>query len=357
MRAAADRTQVLALWRALETEWNHSRLTSSSIWVETWLKHYGSRVPHQFLIGFQGDEAIGICLATESEQRFGPLSLRTAHLGTAGEPEADSVCVEFNSLLVRPECHAEFVIEVQRQLERTARCDAVAWDGFDLTDAPAGDNWHVVVKPTCYFDLDAARDDGVEPITRLGDSTRKTIRQNLRDLGKVDVDWSESPRQIDDYYAELIALHQARWQSAGEPGSFASRAFREFHHNLLHRLVPLGRAAMVRVRAGRRTIGCTLLHIEQNRALVYQGGWDSDAAKSPGVVNDYCCLVECQRRGLSAYDFMAGDSIHKRRMTTHQGQLVWATRRLSTWKFDLIDRLRSTKRWLKSLSTSRKESA
>jgi CelD/BcsL family acetyltransferase involved in cellulose biosynthesis len=165
------------------------------------------------------------------------------------------------------------------------------------------------------------------------------------------IDWSQTSAEAEGMLAELVELHQARWQSVGEPGAFASPAFRAFHLELVQRLVPACRAALVRVRAGQRIIGCTLLYFDQNRALVYQGGWSSTQmrGKSLGLINDFCCLRECLRRGFDAYDFMAGDSTHKRRLTTDQGQLAWATHQKSSWKHQTVERLRSAKRFWMSL--------
>lgn len=350
-----SRTQEsMELWRRLETELQHDRLTSSTDWVRTWIQHYSGLVSPRIVIGRRGTKVIGLALAAVCPApQAGPLTIRTWHLGTSGDPGDDSVCVEFNTLLVRPEDRDEFCRELQQTLLQRSDCDAVAWDGFGLTDLPeeftASSAWQTRIKPTYYFDLRRAREAHVEPITLLGDSTRKGIRQNLRAAGDLHVDWSETPDQAEEFYAELIGFHQARWQAAGEPGSFSSRVFRTFHQELLQRLVPTKRAAIVRVRSAGRTIGCTLLYIDRGRALVYQGGWANGATlKSPGLINDYCCLSECLRRGYDAYDFMAGDSVHKRRLTTDQGRLVWATYRKTLWKFQAVDRLRAAKRFCRS---------
>lgn len=349
----ARRQDAIRLWRQLETEWEHPRLTSSSDWVETWLKHFAALVPTRFLIGSRGDEVVGVALATIEP---GPLGIRTWHLGTAGEPDEHSVCIEFNTLLVRPMDRNDFCREIQQTLLKRPDCDAVSWDGFDPADLPtgfaAGESWQTRIKPTFYFDLRRARDTKAEPLTLLGDSTRKNIRQNLRGADDLRVEWSETVGQVDEFYDELIGFHQVRWESAGEPGSFASSAFRDFHRDLLHRLVPQRRAAVVRVRIGGKAIGCTLLYLDRNRALVYQVGWSGvSGLRSPGLVNDYCCLTECLRQGLDAYDYMAGDSIHKRRMTTDEGRLLWAAFRKTKWKFESIDRLRAAKRFCQSLWT------
>lgn len=353
IRDDSRRWDALSLWRQLEAELNHDRLTTCAEWMETWLKHYSRLVPSRFLIGRRGNDLVGIALATIES---GPLAIRTWHLGTAGEPSDDSVCIEFNTLLVRPDDRDDFCREVHRTLLQQSDCDAVSWDGFDPVELPQGfaatDEWQLRLKPTFYFDLRRARETGVEPITLLGDSTRKGIRQNLRSAGDLQAEWSETPNQADEHYDELIGFHQARWESAGEPGSFASRVFRDFHREMLHRLVARRRAAVVRVCLGGKTLGCTLLYFDRNRALVYQGGWGGQSGlKSPGLVNDYCCLCECLRRGYDAYDFMAGDSIHKRRMTTDQGRLLWAVHRKTKWKFQTVDRLRAARRFCRSLWT------
>lgn len=341
----------LAHWRQLAAEGDHQRLTSSVAWIETWIKHYLPLVPVRFLIGRRGDDVVGIALATIEA---GPLGIRTWHVGTAGEPDEHAVCIEFNTLLARPEDRDDFCREIQHTVLRRSDCDAISWNGFDPADLPAGfagtGDWQTRLKPAFYFDLKKVRETHVEPISLLGDSTRKGIRQNLRGADDLRVEWSETAEQLDEFYNELVGFHQTRWQSAGEPGSFASPVFCDFHRELLHRLVPQNKAAVVRVRINGKTVGCTLLYIDQNRALVYQGGWSGDSGlKSPGLVNDYCCLTECLRRGFDAYDFMAGDSIHKRRMTTDQGRLLWATQRKTKWKFETVERLRAAKQFCRSL--------
>ncbi len=344
---AIQRSAALSIWRELEASVPQPRLTSSAAWTEIWLNHFGSQVRHEFLVGYRGADAAGIALVTRGSAKW----IRTAHIGTAGERDADSVCVEYNTLLARPCERLEFAQAMHHELVRQKQSDAIAWDGFEPDDFSVSDQnfvWQMFTKPTFYYDLRSVRQSGVEPITRFGDSTRKLIRQNLRDLNEVRIDWSETTTDIDAAFDELIIMHQARWQSAGEPGSFVSPTFCNFHRELLHRLVPQRQAAMVRVRAGTKTIGCTILHIDRNRVLVYQGGWNPGSAKSPGVINDYCTLLECLHRGYDAYDFMAGESLHKRRMTTHQGELIWAVCQLSRFKFAALNQLRAAKRWLHS---------
>ena len=49
------RPSAMELWRSVEERLSNRRLMCSSVWTETWLKHYGSLVPHRFAIARRGD--------------------------------------------------------------------------------------------------------------------------------------------------------------------------------------------------------------------------------------------------------------------------------------------------------------
>ncbi len=98
---SSERSAAINLWRQIESSLSNRRLMCSSIWTDTWLNHYGALVPHQFVIAKRGQTACGMALLTKGvAQHAGPFAVRTWHVGTAGEPDADSVCIEYNSLLV-----------------------------------------------------------------------------------------------------------------------------------------------------------------------------------------------------------------------------------------------------------------
>ena len=77
-----------------------------------------------------------------------------------------------------------------------------------------------------------------------------------------------------------------------------------------------------------------------------------DFAKGFGLVVDYLCLAECQRRGFDQFDFMAGTSDYKRHLSTHEAELAWVTWRRPRLKFALLDNLRWIKRTLAGVEES-----
>lgn len=353
-----ERSFSLRAWRELESRLESRRLACSADWTETWLRHYGGLVPHRFAVARRDGQVVGMALLTSGqEQQAGPFALRTWHVGTAGERDVDSVCIEYNTLLVGDEDRVAFAEALWQWSDRQADSDEMRLDGFAAHEVDAllqrHPTIHVARKLSRYFDLKAAREEGVETLAKLSGNTRSHIRRSLKQLNHPQGEWVESAADAEAAMLTMIDLHQARWTALGEPGSYASQPFREFHLDLLHRLVPSGRMKLFRVTSGTQVVGISQMLIDNNRVLLYQGGWSPGSGSvSPGLATDYLCLVESLKRGYDAYDFLAGDSTHKQRMTTHAAELVWAVWRRPRLKYAVLDTLRTIKRLLQRLEES-----
>lgn len=358
VRKSTSRDFVMSEWRQLENRLGDRGLSCSADWTEVWLSVYGDLVPHRFLMAIDGQtgQLVGICLVTEGvEQKDGPLLIRTLHVGTAGEPDADSVCVEYNRLLVEPQREREFAAKIVEHLEAQDGFDQWNLDGFAEVDLAAflpeddeSSQLELTREPTHWFDLKAARDEGRNVLSALKSAPRRKVKRSFEAYEEVTVDFSESLDQAAEIFTELMELHQARWNSVGKPGSYSSVRFVKFHEGLLARLVPQGKMAFIRVRAGSRTLGCVQLFIEHGRVLLYQCGWSPDeSTKSPGVVLDYVAMKECFERGYAAYDFLAFATQHKRHLSNRCHDMIWARRRHPRLKFTVLDKARQVKRILK----------
>ena len=344
----------LARWRELEQRFPDQGLMCSADWTEIWLQTYGNEVPHRFVLAWDcdADTLCGICLITEGvHQTDGPMSLRTLHVGTAGEPEQDSVCVEYNRLLVDPDCENTFKQRLAEYLSRQPNIDQWNLDGFEeseLTGFETVANLELRHETSHGFDLARVRADGKDVLSGLRSETRRRVRRAMESYDDLQVEWANSLVHARDVFDEMIRLHQARWQSLGKSGSYASSRFRRFHGDLLDRLTPDGRMVLVRVRSGTGTVGAVQLLIDRGRVLLYQCGWAPASGKhSPGVVVDYLAMCECLERGYDAYDFLAYETQHKRHLSNMSNELIWARKRNPRLKFTVLDKGRQLKRWLR----------
>jgi CelD/BcsL family acetyltransferase involved in cellulose biosynthesis len=350
-RLAPITEELLAQWRSLERRIGNVPLAASAGWINTWLRIYGDLVSVRAMLAESQGSICGLALVVDAlSHRAGPLRLRTRHVGTAGEPAGDSVCVEYNSVLVEPQHRDIFARLLVEQLLAAPGCDELRLDGFDadsVNDLVLGPGWSIERRASRFFDLQAAREAGSGVIERLGSSTRSQLRRTLRKYGTLDVQWAASLDEADDILSELVDLHQARWRAAGQPGAFASPRFLQFQRDLIVRLLPDERVALVRVRHQGETVGCLMLLNDQGRLLDYLSGFaDFERKPSPGITSHYLCMEEALRRGFSAYDFLVGNKRHKENLSTDAAELVWAVHRRRSVKNRLITGLRRIKRTL-----------
>jgi hypothetical protein len=351
----SGRTEMLALWREIEQQVNAPPLLCSADWTEVWLQHFGAIIPHRFAVLCDAGVPFAVALiAHGSHDRDGLAAIHARHVGTAGEPDEHSVCIEYNALMCDPARREAAWTSLIGSLDCETDWDELRLDGFAAEDLEGllndETNWQWTRKPARFVDLDKVRRSGRELVTFFGDSTRKGIRQNLRHYGDVAVEWATTADHAADIFNDLIVLHQERWRAEGKPGCYASSVFTAFHRDVLARLVPQGRLALFRVRSGGVTLGCSQLLIDRGRVLLYQGGrLAGNQKQSPGLVNDYLAMHESLSRGYRAFDFMAGDSIHKQRLTTHTTDLVWGVRRRPRLKFAVMSQLRQVKHWLRAM--------
>lgn len=355
VRSSSERADILRCWQELELRVGFRGLSCSFDWTESWLNAYGDLVPHRFLVAKNvSTETIeGVCLVTEGVgQKEGPLPIRTLHVGPAGEPDADSVCIEYNRLLVNPDHEATFARQIADFLDSQTGYDQWNLDGFSASDLECFEQAESTlikrVEPAYGFDFARARAESSDVLQQLKSATRRKVKRNLEAFKSLETRWVNDLNPAIDTFGEMVRLHQARWNAAGKPGSYSSERFVAFHEELLTRLVPQGRLAFVHVLSEGETVGIVQLFIEHNRAMLYQNGWSQyDDKRSPGVVVDYLAMEECLKQGLDAYDFLAFATQHKRHLSNMSTDIVWARKRNSWLKFAVVDAARQLKRRLR----------
>ena len=348
-------------WAALVTRCRDATFFVTAGWVETWLEEFGALLEPRFVELRDEDRLIGACALVRSSVRKGPFTIRRLYLNTSGEDDADSPCIEFNTLL----CEHGYEAAVARALRDAAERlrDEEPWDELvadgivegeglsALQEAFAGCPQVGQTKPSFYIDLDAVRRGGKPFLEMLSAAERKHVRHSIRKYSEIGELRFEQADNVDDaqrFLDELIVLHQRTWNERGFAGSFASSAFERFHRKLVVRCFPAGEIQLQRVRAGQATIGVLYNFVFRGKAYFYQCGYDYSHGKrfAPGMVAQTLAIQWAADHGLNEYDLMAGDVDYKRKLSSTYRTLHWDAWQSPGVKMKAFELLRKTKRRL-----------
>jgi CelD/BcsL family acetyltransferase involved in cellulose biosynthesis len=346
--SAAERPAVALAWRQIQDRLGVDSLTCSWDWTATWLQQFGSVVPHRFALAERGGVPCAAALLTCTTERYGPLRVRRLYIGTAGEPPAETVYVEYNRLLVSAEDRAPFVKQLLSKLRSDPSWDELRLNGFAPEDAEPflqSDRSLAARRVRCLA-ADLATDSG-DVVATLKSGTRQRIRRSLRGFGSVRTEWAETTSHALEILDELIALHQQRWEQAGRAGAFSGARFRGFHRELIQHLLPSKQVILFRARSEQGTIGCLYSFVERGSVHFYQSGlaaFDDNRLK-PGLTVHALCMQACHDLGLVEYNFLAGDDRYKQELGSVERELIWASLRRPRASLYLLDRVRTARRW------------
>jgi CelD/BcsL family acetyltransferase involved in cellulose biosynthesis len=336
-RLVHSRTEVAPIWKRLEASLRSTGLANSWEWTDCWLNAYGDSVPHWFVVAERAGHAVGVALLTRGrKQRRGPLPIRTAHIGTAGEARGTGVWVEYNRVLVTPGDRTAFLTTLISVPGASLwAADVLEWNGFAPEELPAQIRSGLRLREESCFVTTLT--DSATVLESFDGDTRRKIRKNMKRFGTafgdLSTEWIESTERAQEVMRELVSHHQARWTSAGKPGAFATDRFQRFHRELIDRLLPAGRIVLARVSAGKELVGIFYGFVEDEIIYHYQWGLPhfDDNSLSPGFVTGYLVMEEAKERGFSELNWLAGDSRYKRDLSNHTRTLIWAEKSLSPW--------------------------
>jgi hypothetical protein len=321
-------------------------------WVTCWLATFGEDLNPDLLAFVRGGEVVGCCLLVWRTQWVRGIPLRRAYLNCAGENEADSTCLEFNSLLSLPE-YEKPVAKALATFLRSRKWDELLLPGVVEQDAirilaSSLGAIEITETPSYYIDFSGFRDPPVDFLGSLAKHTRRNIRLTQRAYegtgGACALRVAQSAEEALDMLRQLAELHQARWESLGQAGVFNSPRFMEFHQAVVRQA--FDRTLMLQLQAGTEVVGVLYGYMFRGWVYFYLCGFSYalDRRISPGLLTWTLAISHClERPELKGVDFMAGDAKYKRSLADAQHPLRWIVVRRPTVRSLLFRGLR----WLK----------
>jgi CelD/BcsL family acetyltransferase involved in cellulose biosynthesis len=344
-------------WSALFAASPHATPPLDFAWLNHWWRIYG---PHygrgglRVITLWRGSRLVG-GLPLYAALAGGPVvGLRRLRFLSTGEAHEEETCPEYLGLLCA---------QGEEQDCTRAAWDALArlsWDHLDLlemlekspllTHGPgAAGGCQVVQRGVCPLaDLTGGFD---AYLMRLQANTRQQSRRMLREAEKAGVSFElAGETQGEEFLADLIRLHQARWNAEGQPGCFAAPRFVQFHRALIEEWLPRGKAALGRLLLGGQTVAALYGFVVGSKYDSYQSGVriESVPLRSPGVLAHLMMMQRLIDRGVTCYDFLRGDANYKERLRTGENRLFSLQMWQRTWRAAAYRSVRHLGRRLKN---------
>ena len=226
---------------------------------------------------------------------------------------------DYLDLLIDPQFADDVGPALLHHLSRTD----LQWDEWELPDlqpgatalglaCPSGLTHSIDDQNPCpVLPLPSTVDDLSEVLPWRKRRQIRTARNRAARRGEVAVERVEADR-LEHAYAELVRLHEARWQSRGEPGVLADPRVRRCHSLALE---PLSRHGLLRfyvLSISGQAASVYLGFQHQGRAYGYLVGFDPDYAfESPGTILLAHAIEEAVREGAREFHFLRGKEDYK----------------------------------------------
>jgi CelD/BcsL family acetyltransferase involved in cellulose biosynthesis len=317
-----------AAWDELLSEYPLSSTFSTWEWLSCWWRCFGKERQLLVLALFDGtSRLVGLAPLSISTERFrGLLSLRVVRL--MGDGSGDSDNLDFPVRLGFEGPFAEAVLQYLQQEKRQ-------WDLCELNTLPADSpaaRWIAECTDskdwTCfeYFSKSsgiALPDTWEKYVEQLSSEDRKNLVRYERRLKKrysTRIYRCTKEEDLPICLDALFRLHQGRWLSEGEPGSFSSPERREFYGQLSRCLLSRGWLALWVLELDGEISAVQFAFRYRDAVFQLQEGYDHNRPSDrAGYVLRGEVLKQLITEKVRRYDFLGGEDAYKTRWAAHPG--------------------------------------
>lgn len=303
-------------WDALARAAGLDPLCNAHGWT---VRHARAFTPDEDVFGWtlhEGGEAVG-ALALRREPARGTLALRRGLFLADGSFDSDYLAPP-----VRPGLERAAVQALLEHARDVAGLEALVLAGIpddspflaalraelDARDLPRREHEVPCLVATLEHDLDAT-------IATLKSRMRSKVRAAVRAAKEsgATLRWCERADELDAHLEDLFRLHEQRWQAIGETGGFADARRRAFYRDLAQDALPCGTLRLARLEQDGQALAVQFGLLADGRYYQIQEGYDpAHESARVGVALRALAIERLTAEGVRAYDYLAGDSRHKR---------------------------------------------
>jgi len=286
--------------------------------------------------------------------------IKTISLNATGIPVYDRLCIEYNAFLFQK----SFSFELKQILDSIP----IDWEEFllpwlDMSLCPGNclqdglRPYYVLTRKKSsshYVDLKKVRECNGDYLSLLSRKVRYQIRHTERrysENGTVKLQVAATVDEGFKIYDEMVDLHRQTWKRRGRDCAFNSDYFYSFHRNFIVKRFATGEIQLVKLTCGEETVGCLYNFVYERKVYFYQSGYNykGDKKLQPGYLTIAKAIIYNSTIGNLTYDFLAGDALYKRKLSTDHNKLVLAAIQRPYFKFRVERLLNRAERLQKKL--------
>jgi CelD/BcsL family acetyltransferase involved in cellulose biosynthesis len=358
-----DLAELRSEWNGLLDVYPLATTFSTWEWLSSWWRSnkQGRQLLALALFDARGSLS-GLALFSLTSERFrGSLPLRVFRLLGDGTFDSDNL-----DMPVAPGMETTFADAILNYLQS----HRAAWDACELNtfplNSPMADSLSQSLKSRGWPRHEASTGSSAIQLPRswneylqlLSSEDRKNLARYTRRLQShydTRIYRCSDARELPALLGALFGLHQARWQSDGEPGSFSSQARRDFYSDLSAQLLARNWLEMWVLELDRQIAAVQFAFRYGDRVFQLQEGYDhTRSADRPGYILRGEVLKTLISEGVRIYDFLGGEDAYKSRWGALPGHYraiefampltrgavaLWAARRAGSGKEWLRRRL------------------
>jgi CelD/BcsL family acetyltransferase involved in cellulose biosynthesis len=339
---ASDFTTLAPEWNRLLEAIGSTDPTQAPLWAATWWQVFGSEQGRRLKLGAFRDRdgnLVGIAPLLSRVHRYRVIPFRRLECIASGEPEQHEIHSEFLGLSAAPDRNTDVAVKFVEEMvagrfgpwdeflyPRVRRASPLTRDIATAFRTRGYDVEELEISLSRYIPLPDSFEAYVQ---KLSPSRRQWLRRTLRQYEK----WAGAApvlkratdaRSLARGREILVSLHQQSWQARGKPGAFSSPYFRRFHDVVMPALFERGALDLFWIEAHGRPIAALYNILWNGRVHFYQSGRSLELPPRlrPGIVIHSLAIRDAIARGLSEYDFLAGDADYKKSMALASRDLV-----------------------------------
>jgi CelD/BcsL family acetyltransferase involved in cellulose biosynthesis len=153
-------------------------------------------------------------------------------------------------------------------------------------------------------------------LATLGKSTRRNLLRYIRraaDTHNCEFRQVQTEGELGTAMDALVRLHQARWRSRGEPGSFSLPGFEHFLREAARVSLAEGRLRLWTLALDGQVVAAKIGFLGRGVVYAFQQGIDPDHFKDGlgRVLSGFCIKACIEDNRVNAFDFMGGNTQYK----------------------------------------------